>query len=227
GVGVYLLDGSTNNLIGGLAPGAGNLIAGNTRRGVLIQGDASAGNTVSGNSIFANGGLGIDLGGDFANGIDRGDGATPNDALDADTGPNRLPNFPVLSAATTQAVSGTLQSTPNGTFRIEFFASPVADGSGYGEGQSYIGSVTVSTDGSGNLLGSPDGSAVILADGAGGRRFQVSLPGLTAGWVVTATATDLATGDTSEFSQAMVITLNTPPVARAGGPYTGAQGASL
>jgi Tol biopolymer transport system component len=227
GVGVYLTYGSTDNVIGGSAPGAGNLVAGNTRRGVLVQVGAFAGNTVSGNSIFANGGLGIDLGGGFAHGIDRGDGVTPNDALDADTGPNGLQNFPVLSAATTQAVTGTLQSTPNGTFRIEFFASPVADASGYGEGQTYIRSVTVSTDGSGNLLGSPDGSAVIFTDGTGGRFFRVRLPGLTPGWVLTATATDLATGDTSEFSQAMVITVNTPPIARAGGPYTVAEGGSL
>ncbi|MEO2025088.1 MAG: G8 domain-containing protein [Fuerstiella sp.] len=67
----------------------GNVIAFNGEDGVLVV-DVSTGNTISNNSIFSNGQLGIDLG---------NDGVTPNDNLDADTGPNNLINFPVLTGA--------------------------------------------------------------------------------------------------------------------------------
>ena len=68
----------------------GNVIAFNGEDGVLVV-DASTGNTISNNSIFSNGGLGIDLG---------GDGVTANDNLDADSGPNDLTNTPVITSAT-------------------------------------------------------------------------------------------------------------------------------
>ncbi|WP_442975254.1 hypothetical protein, partial [Salmonella enterica] len=102
--------------------------------GVRISDTAGTGNTLSANSIYSSAGLGIDL---------RGDGVTANDAGDADTGANNLQNFPVLTLAKTDAssqlsVSGTLNSTANSYFRIEFFASPSADSSGYGEGQIYL-----------------------------------------------------------------------------------------
>ena len=47
--------------------------------------------TISGNSIYANGGLGIDLG---------NDGVTPNNPAGSPTGPNRLQPYPVLNSAT-------------------------------------------------------------------------------------------------------------------------------
>jgi hypothetical protein len=47
--GVYLLNGSTNNTVGGTALGSGNVISGNSQCGVRIN--ASAGNTVQGNLI--------------------------------------------------------------------------------------------------------------------------------------------------------------------------------
>ncbi|MBI5759768.1 MAG: hypothetical protein HZA46_14720, partial [Planctomycetales bacterium] len=65
----------------------GNVIAGSVIAGVRIEGDSATGNLVRCNSIFANTGVGIDLG---------GDGVTPNDILDADASPNHLQNFPVL-----------------------------------------------------------------------------------------------------------------------------------
>jgi Ca2+-binding RTX toxin-like protein len=45
--------------------------------------------------------------------------------------------------------------------------------------------------------------------------------------VLSATATNLSTGDTSEFSRAIDILANTPPVASAGGPYSIHEGDSL
>ena len=64
---------------------------------------------------------------------------TPNDAGDADSGPNELQNFPVLTAATPTSAQGTLNGAANPTFRIEFFASAAADPSGYGEGATFLG----------------------------------------------------------------------------------------
>jgi hypothetical protein len=62
-----------------------------------------------------------------------------NDAGDADTGPNNDQNYPVLNSARTDGaqidLAGTLNSTANTRFRIEFFSSSAADPTGYGEGQ--------------------------------------------------------------------------------------------
>jgi hypothetical protein len=167
---------SSANTVGGVEAGAGNTIAFNGGAGVGVQG--GVGNRIQGNAIHSNSGLGIDLG---------GNGVTPNDAGDADTGPNQLQNFPVLSVALaggTTRVAGTVNSSANTTFTLDFYASAAADPSGFGEGARYLGSAVVTTDGSGNA------------------RFEVTLAApTTPGEVVTATATDPA-GNTSEFSRA-------------------------
>jgi hypothetical protein len=72
-----------DNAIGGSASGAGNTIAFNGGAGVQVLGTTSP---VSSNSVFANSGLGIDLG---------ADGVTPNDPCDGDSGANSLQNTPV------------------------------------------------------------------------------------------------------------------------------------
>ncbi len=82
--------------VGGLAAGAGNTIAYNGSSGVQVGASTV---TILRNSIFNNGpstagsqeGLGIDL-------TPGGPGVTPNDAGDADTGPNGYQNFPVLTS---------------------------------------------------------------------------------------------------------------------------------
>ena len=175
--------------IGGATPGTGNIIAFNGSR--LVSNARSCGirifngteHRISGNAIYQNvGGLGIDLIPGGGNPPDAPSGVTSNDPGDADTGPNNLQNFPVLTAIESLTIpmfriTGTLQSTPNAPFRIEFFNNSAYDASLFGEGQSYVGSVDVSTNASGNAT------------------FTFDSPGST----VTATATD-ADGNTSEFS---------------------------
>jgi hypothetical protein len=177
--GVLLGVSSNNNVVGGTAAGAGNRIANSGGvSGVAVDLNCR-GNAVLGNSIRDSLGRGIDL---------NLDGVTQNDAGDADGGGNNSQNFPVLTSAAvvggSATIFGTLDSTPNRSFRVEFFANASCDSSGNGEGQTFLGSVNVATDASGNAA---------LAAGP--------FPGVSAGEVVTATATDSTTNDTSEFSQ--------------------------
>ena len=97
-----------------------------------------------------------------------------------------MQNFPVVTSSFTGGgvvtVAGTLNSTPSTTFRLEFFANSILDPSGFGEGETFVGSATVTTDLSGDAS------------------FAVSFPAsVPAGQFITATATDPG-GNTSEFS---------------------------
>jgi CSLREA domain-containing protein len=186
GTGVRIFN-SNDNQIGGTGAGTGNVIALNDGKGVVVE--SGTGNRIAGNAIFGhnsagNSGLGSDLG---------DDGVTPNDAGDADTGPNNLQNFPVVTSATvtgsTRTITGTLNTTPNSSagYTIEFFSNSTCDGSGYGEGQTPLGSLTTGT-----------------TDANGDVAFTFHPAALTAGQVVTATATD-ADGNTSEFSQCFAV----------------------
>ncbi|MEB3356530.1 MAG: lamin tail domain-containing protein [Synechococcales bacterium] len=209
GAGVAVV-GAANNTVGGTPAGSGNWIAYNGS-GVAIASILGApvvvdGNSVLGNTISANDELGIDLGsatllqsGDILLG---GTGVTTNDVGDGDSGANGLQNFPVITSAVlangTVKVEGTLNSNATTSYRIEFFASPSADGSGHGEGKTFLGSHDVVTNGSGAA------SFQAALDVAG-------LPNLQAGQAITATATrfvDLGGGvmdyqATSEFSAAV------------------------
>ena len=114
---------------------------------------------------------------------------TPNDPLAADPGPNLLQNFPTLNlitgSGTSRTATGMLNSTPGHTFRVEFFLNAVAVSGGFGQGEVFLGSVTVT------------------ADAAGNAPFTFPYTADPARLFMTATATDLATGDTSEFSAAL------------------------
>ena len=173
------------NIIGGTESGAGNIIAHNTGDGVSFISTAGTGNKVLGNSIHDNGGLGIDIG---------DNGVTANDADDVDTGANNQQNFPVISAAETffggLKITGTLNSTANTTFRIEFYANPMCDGLGNGEGKTFVGTLDVTTDNSG--------------DASFSQTFAASV---ALGETVSATATRNSTPfDTSEFSLCRTVT---------------------
>ena len=183
-------NGSSNNIVGGLNPGEGNIIANAVNSGydgVRIR-DGTRNNLVRGNSIYGNGGsnpngLGIDL---------STDGVNPNDNCDVDGFPfaNLLQNFPYLSNAVSGAtftwVRGSLNSAASSTFLLQFYANAIVEPSGYGEGQFYLGDAMITT------------SPGCTTD------FTTLLTNLTvAGYSLTATATDSA-GNTSEFGPAIV-----------------------
>ena len=188
----------------------GNTVSGNALDGVRVT--AGTGNRITQNSIFNNGvggtpasNLGIDLVG--------ADGVNADDPGDADTGPNNLQNFPVLARAssngTNTTVVGTLDSVSGVTYTVEFFSNPACDASGNGEGEVYLGSTSVTINGA-----NPTGA------------FTATLPNVTLGQVVTATATrNSAPLDTSEFSACRTVT--PPPsvtVTQSGGSTAVAEG---
>lgn len=170
--------GSANNTVGGTATGEANVIAFNTKAGVGLEKlNTDTGNTLSANSIYSNQALGIDLG---ETGV-----PLQNHSGASQAGPNDLENYPVLASAvastTVTTITGSLTSTANQTFTIQFFSNETADPSGYGQGQSFVGSTTVKTNGSGNGT------------------FTFVAPSNLDGQMLSATATDQA-GNTSEFA---------------------------
>jgi len=159
--------GVSNNTVGG------NTIAFNGG-GIGVSG--GIGNAILSNSIHSNAGLGIDL---------APGGVTANDPGDGDAGANNIQNFPELAAAGTSGIEGMLNSTPNTTFRLEFFASSACDPTGFGEGETFLGFSDVATDGFGDANFTTFLSAPL-------------------GDLVTATATD-PDNNTSEFSQCVEV----------------------
>lgn len=151
-----------------------NMIANNRGDGVSVDGPAAIGNRIHGNSILTNGGLGIAL----------------------SNGANNLQSAPALTSATSDgdsvSVQGILQGAPTRTFTLDFFTNSQCDPSGSGEGETFLGSTAVTTNGSGEAT------------------FTASFPtNIAAGQIATATATD-PDGNTSEFSQCVQISAGTP-----------------
>jgi CSLREA domain-containing protein len=180
GGGVAFRNFTRDNVIGGVGEGEGNVIANNSPYGIVQY--AGNGNTFRGNRIFANAQLGIDLG---------GDGVTPNDPNDTTPGPNglTLQNYPVLVSTTPSRtgllVTGALNTSAFPlTYTVDLYGNAVCDSSGNGEGQTYLGSVAVPVDETGN--------GTFTANVGGAEGF------------LTATATD-PFSNTSEFSQCALI----------------------
>jgi 3-dehydroshikimate dehydratase len=186
-----------------------NVITAN-RMGVGPSGNTSH-VTITQNKIYANGRPILSLpnsAGGTTNpnspallGIDFGvNGVSPNDLAVscADGFPDCTPpqNFPVLSSGSTWNSTvnlvGTLASRPNASITIEFFANHSLNVAGFGEGEVYLGSQTVTTDPTGNVSFTFSAPADPLGDGSTSAYF-------------TATATN-ASGQTSEFSSALSLT---------------------
>jgi hypothetical protein len=153
---------ASGNLIGGTDDGAGNIIAFNGNDGVLI--DTGTGNAVLHNSIFGNGNLGIEL-------LNGGNNDQP---------PPQLTSAVTGSGVT--LIQGTFTGQASTVYTLEFF---VADSSG--QGQQFLGSVTVTTDENGVAT------------------FTFTYDGeLALDQLVTATATD-PDGNTSAFSGTVAV----------------------
>jgi titin len=180
--GIDLQVNANSNIIGGAVTGAANHIAWaqTIYAGVRVR-PGSQNNLISGNAIFGNGGLGIDLGAYQVNpNVDCENGVLAGSA-------NNGQNYPVLTNVITGAggtvVRGYLDSAVGETYQLQFFANPTFDPSGYGQGQVYLGSSTLTLGGSCTA------------------NFTALLPtSIPVGWMVSATATD-PVNDTSEFSE--------------------------
>jgi hypothetical protein len=120
------------NLVGGLSPGAANVICCNGSNGVTIT--FGSGNAIFHNSIYGNTNLGIA----WASGlITNGPGSGPVFQSAYNTGGATL-------------ISGNLNSSSNTTFYIELFTNSACSPLGYGQGKTFLTSFTVTTGPSGN-----------------------------------------------------------------------------
>jgi hypothetical protein len=180
------------NLIGGTAAGAGNVIDDNYI-GVAVYQSDTTNNAIRGNSIFDNGWVGIDLDG------------FPGNHVGFEAGPDDWQNYPVITNAFgysgSTIVQGNFNSLPNDTYYIDFYANSVEESYGYGQGQVYIGTESVTTSGSGNAFFAYTNNSANYA-----------------GQYISATAT-AATGDSSEFAADVLATNEPAPSAQFGAPF--------
>jgi titin len=184
--GVLLEDGATGNTIGGTMAGSGNVIAFGGN-GVMV------GNGPSDTTAIRDTVLGNSI---YATAQDTislaGQPATTN-SVNPRAYPNNGQNAPLLDVITTNSIAGSLTGVANTTFRIELFANPAGSAP---PGQKFLGFVNTTTDGNGSA------------------NFTLATI-VPLGEVITATATNLSSGDTSGISPVgdqIVILSNPTPV---------------
>ena len=166
--GIRIDNGSTNNLIGGPEPGQGNLFKFNNDGGVRISSSSATNNRIQGNEFVSNTGPSIEY--SISQGV-------------------VVPPIPTLTSAIVGSAifEGTLTGEPNTMYTIEFFSSDSCDV----QGGTPVGSIDVTTDGSGIV----DFTA----------SFDTTVP---AGHFIAATAT--GPNGTSQFSEC-VEAVTAPP----------------
>lgn len=178
GNGIILFDGAEGNLIGGYTDGKGNTITNSTGDGIATFNTAGTGNSFLGNSIYNNSEFGVDIYAD-------------NQTLEDDV--------PIITLASVDGdslfVSGHYEGTPNSAFRIEFFSNTSCDGNGFGEGKTYLGYTTGTSDGSG-----------ILTFGD-----NIYAPAANTGDAITCLTTD-GNGTTHEFSECFTASSGIPDI---------------
>ena len=161
---VQFADATTRGNFGGSEAGAANVIAGNTSNGIALYESATAGHVFSRNSIYGNGWRGITLN-------------------DGSNGGQIAPDLTSAILGVTTHVTGSLNGSANGSYDLEFFSS---DGAIPPSGRHFIG------------------SASITADGSGVATIDLVLPApIPAGRVITTTAR--SAGGTSEFSNGVTV----------------------
>lgn len=180
--GISVANGSRYVVVGGIGAGEGNIVRSNTYTGVEVTDTSTNYATIRGNAISSNGGLGIDIVGTL--------GAPDTwDLDDSDSGPNGQQNFPRRTTITkcdgSTETRTVLRSAANTTYDIDFYANPAGrDASGYGEGEQYLSSTTITTNSNGYAEVTPP-AAINLS--------------------MTATAPD---GSTSEFSNERAVSVS-------------------
>lgn len=169
--GIYIDQGASYNTIGSTTER--NTIAFNAVGGILIKHDLTRYNRLSGNSLFSNDGLGVD--------IFPFDVVNANDNGDWDEGPSALLNFPVISSALYDDISGITIMTGTIDCQLPQFAEveiykarPGALSNG--QGISYLGTA--------------------IPDAAGNWQFTTSMIQMSD--TITAIVID-SSGNTSEF----------------------------
>ena len=228
GPGIALAGAVSGTVVGGSNTDQGNIIMGNSAAGILVAQITIAGfgslsanqNTILNNHIYSNKpgnsyglslpGLGIEhieiqLDGSFTPQSAVSSGPTLNDTGDTDTGPNNYMNFPVINNVDQNllnlSVSFDLDAldSPTNQYRVEFFANDTADPSGYGEGQTYLGSATVSP-------GTNQTANITLPTGTNltGKVLSATTTAIDGG-------TTSGFGSTSEFSLTKAITVSALP----------------
>jgi CSLREA domain-containing protein len=244
GTGVVLSSDETGNLIGGTAAGAGNVISangqgvhaetasgansvvgnligtdrggagalGNTNEGILLEDDGSTvGGTAAGtgNTIANNGSEGVLVETGTGNRILRnvifGNGLLGINLAFAGNSDQERPSLTsALTNSVDTTIAGTLLSDPSQTYRIELFSSSACDSSGSGEGQTFLAAIDN-----------------VATNGAGSAGIAATVSPTAVGQVITATATNTGTGDTSEFSLCQPIAAKAEPT---GPPPSGGGG---
>lgn len=186
-----------------------NLIRDNAGAGILVM--SANGTQITENVFISNGGLSIDLDPRVIdpNGLGSPQGVTLNDNGDADTGPNGLRNFPVVVSASLIGTELSLGGFARPGSAIELYIAQ-ADPTGFGEGLTYLGTLTegsaadldatTGTYGPGNINGIAQGT-----DNTNRFSFRITAPGGVAiGTRLTGTAT--IAGETSEFGGNVIVT---------------------
>ena len=207
--GISIENAASANLVGGPAAGLGNRIWHQGGVGVNVVGASTVNNAILGNSIAFNDDLGIDL---------AGDGVTLNDPGDTDTGPNHLRNFPVVLDAEQDGANLDLTFAVDllaGDYRIEFFANPSGiDGSGFGQGEDYLGAASIITTGAsgyetffasveaapGEFAGISATATEDLGGGILGSTSEFGPAFFAAGTIRVTTTSDVVDGDTSSIA---------------------------
>ena len=186
--GIFLMNESANNMIGGVNSEDGNVIANNVF-GILLESNTGFGNSFKSNIFYDNTEMAIDIDADY----------TPSglDVLDVDSGPNGTQNYPIITSSyvTSSQISiiGTFNSKANTAYTIQYYSNVSCNQSGNGEGKMLIGTQIITTNSSGNATINISFSAVIPV-----------------GSSITCLATDNL-NSTSEFSECLLTQAATAP----------------